>query len=296
VTLVCCWLDDSYGRHRITAIADSRAAEFWNNEWHPRSNQTLKLFRVPVNCYRTNNFVLEIGSWRNPYFQTEVALGFAGYCFEAMTIISLFSRAMEQLVSQNGEPRPHPEAMAGILARVVADYFVDHTNQQTQRVHFLLFGFSAERPWIAQIGYTPEGLAGPSVQPLPPNQVYAIGDAGDANFTASIEETLDRISKHSRGLHPGSSSDAAFDHNLEQARHRDAAKKAVEEGVLEKLESEFNSTVGGFLQKLEVYPSGDGAVVAYTRESRSDILDNLPPAGPGLCYLPVGEQMGRRRR
>jgi hypothetical protein len=112
VTLVCCWLDNSYGRYRITAVADSRAAEFRDNEWHPHSEQTVKLFRVPVNCYRANDFVYETASWQNPYFQTEVALGFAGYCFEAMTIISLFSRAMEQLVSQNGEPRPDTDAMA----------------------------------------------------------------------------------------------------------------------------------------------------------------------------------------
>ena len=294
MTLVCCWLDNSYGRNRITAVANSRAADFRNGDWHPRSDQTVKLFRVAVSCHRLDDLDPETGSWRAAYYRTEVEIGFAGYCFEAMTIITLFSRAMEQLVSHAGEPRPDPEAMARILTRIVTDYFDRHTNREAERVQFLLFGFAAERPWIARVGYFPgDPISATPLQSLLPGRVHAIGDAGDAFFTASAEETLDRISKHARGLHPGGYGDADFERDLEQARHRDAAKKVVEENVLAKIESEFSRTVGGFLQKLEVYPTGDSAVVAYTRESRSDILDNLPPAAEGLGYLPVEERMGR---
>ena len=35
---------------------------------------------------------------QNPYYETEIGIGFAGYCLEALTIIALFSRVMEQLV------------------------------------------------------------------------------------------------------------------------------------------------------------------------------------------------------
>jgi hypothetical protein len=295
MTLVCCWVDDSYGRNRITAVADSRAADLRNDEWHPQSDQTVKLFRISVQCHRLDDLDRDTGSWRTPYYRTEVGIGFAGYCFEAMTIITLFIRAMDQLVSQADEPRPHPDAMARILTRIVTDYFAGHTNREAQHVQFLLFGFWAEQPWIARVGYVPDGPTSVTpVQPLLANQVHAIGDGGAA-FTASTQETLDRISKHARDLRQdGGHTD--FEHDLEQAKRRDVAKKVVEENVLAKIESEFARTVGGFLQKLEVYPTGDSAVVAYTRESRSDILDKLPPAGQGLRYVPIGEQMGRNRR
>ena len=72
-------------------------------------------------------------------------------------------------------------------------------------------------------------------------------------------------------------------------------KKVVEENVLAKIESEFSRTVGGFLQKLEVYPTGDSAVVAYPgisiRYSRQS-----PARREGLGYLPVEERMGRNQR
>ena len=66
--------------------------------------------------------------------------------------------------------------------------------------------------------------------------------------------------------------------------------------MLAKVDNEFSRTVGGFLQKVDVYPSGESAIFAYTRESRSDILDNLPSAAQHLGYLPVGELMGRKKR
>lgn len=293
MTLVCCWLDNSYGRSRITAVADTRAAEFRNDDWHPRSEQTVKLFRIPVQCHRLDDLDVATGSWRDPYYRTELGVAFAGYCFEAMTIITLFARAMEQLVSQNGEPRPDPGGMTEILKRIVRDYFSGHTNREAQRVQFLLFGF-ADRPWIARVSYSPGGpVDATAVEPLLDGRVHAIGDAGNASFTASTEEILQRITRHAQALRRGRAPDAVFGHDLEQARHRDAAKKFVEENVLAKIESEFSRTVGGFLQKLEVYPVGDGAAVAYTRESRSDILDNLPTAAVDLGYMPVGEPMGR---
>lgn len=276
-------------------MADTRSAEFRSGDWHPRSEQTVKLFRIPVRCHRLDDLDAATGSWRNPYYRTELGIGFAGYCFEAMTIITLFARAMEQLVSRNGEPRPDPGGMSEMLKRIVSDYFAGHTNREAQRVQFLLFGF-AGRPWIARVSYSPGGpLDATAVEPLLDGRVHAIGDAGNASFTASIEETLQRITRHAQDLRLGSGPDAAFDHDLEQARHRDAAKKVVEENVLAKIENEFSRTVGGYLQKLEVYPVGDGAAVAYTRESRSDILNNLPTAAADLGYVPVDEPMGRSR-
>ena len=157
MTLVCCWVDDSYGRNRITAVANSRAADLRNDEWHPRSDQTVKLFRIPVQCHRLDDLDRDTGSSRTPYYLAEVGIGFAGYCFEAMTIITLFIRAMEQLVSQADEPRPDPDAMACVLTRIATDYFAGHTNREAQHVQFLFFGFCAEQPWIARVGYVPGG-------------------------------------------------------------------------------------------------------------------------------------------
>lgn len=292
MTLVCCWLDKSFGRTRITALADTRSAELRGTVWYPRSEQTLKLFRIRIECHRLSDLDSNgTGDWRKPYFKGELGIGFAGYCFEAMTIIALFSRAMEQLVSEGDDPRPTPDGMTRILGHITQKYFVDHTNKQAQHVQFLLFGYTDEEPWIAKLGFGSNGPTGPGLTSLVADQVYAIGDAGDTAFTQFANEILERISKHSESVN-----DQKDEADTERARHKDAGKKLVEETVIEKIENEFSRTVGGFVQKLEVYPRGKSGAAAYTRESRSDILDFLPEAGVGLRYMPVGEPMGRKHR
>jgi hypothetical protein len=297
VTLVCCWLDNSYGRHRVTAIADSRAADYRNNAWHPRSDMTVKLFRVPISCHCIDELDPGTGTWRKAYYQTEIAIGFAGYCFEAMTIITLFSRTMEQLVSVVPEARPLPERdrISAILEKIMNDYFAGHGNSQTQRVEFLLFGFSSEQvPWVALIRYVP---GGPSVieflEEIMQDRVYSIGDGASTSFRRSVQEVLGRIRRHSERLRADENSNEC---DLEKARHRDAQKKQVEESALEILENEYSRTVGGHIQKLELYPVDGKAIVAFTRESRADILDHLPHAAPGLTYLSIDEVLGRKPR
>jgi hypothetical protein len=253
----------------------------------------MKLFRIRVQCHHLEELnAAGTADWRNPYYTTEVGLGFAGYCFEAMTIITLFSRAMEQLVSDAGEPRPNPTAISNILAKIVRDYFSGHANKAAWDVHFLLFGYHGPEAWVARLDFTAKGLTGPTVEPLVRHKVHAIPDARDGAFVASTHSILDRIAKHADDMRE--QVDVELD--LEQARHRDAAKKSVEESLLDKIENEFNATVGGSVQKLEVYRKGDSAAVAYTRETRSDILDHLPLAGDRLCYMPIDEQLGRKKR
>jgi hypothetical protein len=258
---------------------------------------TVKLFRVPVKCHYLVDLDPDTGTWREPYYQTEIAIGFAGYCFEAMTIIILFCRAMEQLVSIDPEAHPLPERnrISAVLEKITNDYFTGHSNPQTQRVEFLLFGFSSEQvPWVAVIRYVSGGPATIELlQEMIRGQVYSVGDGAGASFRRSVEDVLGRIRKHSERLRPDGDGD---EHELEKARHSDAQKKAVEENALKILEAEYNRTVGGNIQKLELYRIDGGAVVAFTRESRSDILDHLPPAAPGLAYMPIGETMGRTQR
>jgi hypothetical protein len=47
MTIICCWLDESYGRSRLTAIADARAAyKDEKDEWKPLTETTTKLFAL----------------------------------------------------------------------------------------------------------------------------------------------------------------------------------------------------------------------------------------------------------
>src|SRR5208282_5914209 len=109
MTIVCSWLDDSYGRSRITAVADARVCTESAGRWVPLNDTTSKLFRIPVACCA--EFDCSSGTWVNPYYTTELGLGFAGYCLEAMSIVALYRQVVERLavVDPEGTARPKPE-------------------------------------------------------------------------------------------------------------------------------------------------------------------------------------------
>jgi hypothetical protein len=299
MTIVCCWFDQSYARPRITAIADSRAARRVSGQWEPLSDTTMKLFKVPVRCHRLRDFDPDVAGWRTPYYETEIGVGFAGYCFEAMTIIALFSRAMEQLVmvtDSDATPVPDPSGIAGLIGQIVSRYFASHSNAETHWVELLVFGFAKGKPWISILRYNPQDhLATTTRNPMELHQIYSIGDV-ENRHRRRLDEIIKRIKKHGDRLKKGKGHDAAFDHAREGARHKDAQKKFVEEVTIQQLEDEYSHTVGGSLQKVEVYWVGDHAVASLARESRPDILDGLPMVAAELGYMPIGEPMGMRNR
>lgn len=303
MTIVCCWLDESYSRRRITAIADARAAvQDGTGNWTPLSDTTTKLFRMSVKCHSMESFCTEVATWVEPYFQTEVGIGFAGYCFEALTVIALLSRALEQLVDTNGtNSRPEPQGIANLAREIMERYFKGHTNSAQHAVQLLIFGFcpSTSEPWCGTIERRPNQSAAVScfVRPMTMERFCAIGDVAKQNeFRTKVDDLRSRIAKHRDDLKPGMEDDAAFNHALEVARHQSADKKIIEELTLEKLESEFSTTVGGVLQKAEVYPTTDGAaVLSFSRDDQGFLLDGLPWVSPdGLGYVPIGEKMGRK--
>lgn len=294
MTLVCSWIDQSYGSHRITAIADARATDRVDEKVVVRTDMTVKLFRVTVRCYHEDNFDRSVGKWCEPYAECELGMGFAGYCFEAMAIIALFSRAMEQLITPDqNRPLPRPKNIVAILEQIVGQFFAGHHNREAQRVDLMLFGFANEEPWIARVAHYPDrGVVTELSRPMNNDRIYTIGDAGGVAFEEGVEEVRVRIRKHRAEIADNFTEDK-FECDLQMARHNDADKKHIEEEALRKIESEYQDSVGGYLQKLEVYPLEAGGAVSYTRDTRSNVLSDLPEAGPNLGYMPVGERLGR---
>lgn len=303
MTIVCCWLDESYGRRRLTAIADARAAtKDATGKWHPLSETTTKLFKVTARCYTMDTFSAEIATWRDPYYQTEIAICFAGYCFEAQSIISLLSRCLEQLVTEETlHPKPEPLKIVEVVREIMARYFKGHSLRAQQFVELLMFGFcpTTGEPWVGivrNMGGT-EPSAAEFNQPVLPDDFFAIGDvAANKSFRSKVDDLRQRIGRHARGLKTGDGEDAKFEHAVERERHKSAGTKIVEELTLEKLDDDFSSTVGGVLQKMELYQVGDTGVASFSRDDRPHILDGLPSvSGVGLVYIPIGETMGKMK-
>lgn len=297
MTVICCWFDQSFGRKRITAIADSRAAKKINGIWSPLQETTLKIYKISVACHQLDSLDTSTGSWTAPYFQTQIGICFAGYCFEALTIIGLFSRCVEQLVVDGtDQPVPEPKKIAGLLCEVTKRYFADHKDTGQQDVEFLMFGFahSDGEPWVAKVTHT--ATAGATFAeweyPLLATSLFTGGDVGNG-ISKKVNDIRARIDKHARALDPKKFDDL-FNYDLEIARHRQGDKKYVEDSALREIDNDLSATVGGILQKAELFlvTCNNSALLTFCRDDKSDMLDGLPEVAPRLGFVPVIERLG----
>ena len=306
MTIVCCWYDNSYNRPRLTAIADSRAAtkDEKTGKWTPLNTVTTKLFKVRVLCYEMSNLDLANGAWVNPYFITEIGIGYAGGCFEAMSIIALYQRALEQIVAIDdgvAQPTPEPHKLLDWLVQI-ANAWVGNNSRPAPAVQFLAFGISPSdgSPWIGNIS-PKDGAAAALVEYADStNQqmldgVFWIGDGLEKQTLNDTISTIPAcIKSHAKNLPTGTTADDQVARELEFAKHMVAEKKLVEEIVLKAIADEGIPTVGGLLSKLEVVPCGNNRGLAtFSKNDGENIIGELPPLGPHLFYVPIGETMGR---
>jgi hypothetical protein len=271
-----------------------------NHVWKPLDETTTKLFRVPLLCHDLRNFDYATGALGRPYFETNVAIGFAGYCFEALTIIAHIVRCFGEMVAYNGgASRPYPEAIAHLIRTIVERYFAQHQNRNLQVVDFLAVGFSAlnGKPWGFKISHRP--ATGATVEPLTMgvDDFHVIGNMAEDNpsFRDGLIELRQRIMAHREKLEARRDFREVFQLEHEKARHDLADKEIIEDETRKKIENVYAEKVGGILQKMEVLCDGDTTLITFTRDDRPHIYDGLPLIGDALGFMPVIEKMGRRR-
>lgn len=296
MTLVCCWLDQSYSRERITAIADARASfKDTSGRWQVLAETTTKLLPVTVKCHRLSDFDPATSQLAKPYSTTEVVIGYAGYCFEALSIIEMMRRCCGQLLTTSSDaPVAVGEGLANLLATLTDRYFSHHTRPSQQAVEMVIFGYSPEaKPWIATLKHKHgTNTTLDYRQGMDAEELVVIGDGTSTRAINALSKLRGQISRHKRKS--SERLQAGFTRDLEEARHEAASKKAIEAAALDLAESEFINTVGGVLQKVELYSvAGDEAVAAYSQNAQEHILEGLPQVGDDLGYSAVTESMGR---
>lgn len=302
MTLVCVRIDNSFSTRRLTALADTRASfRRTDGSWKTLSDTTTKLFALPVRCFEADNLVSVIGAWKDPYFESQVGLGFSGSCFEALTIIAHISHSLSALVAPNGdELTPTKEGLVHLIEKITGAYFAAHSGDGNPSVSMLVFGFEDGKPWIGKIVGSAGSNAQSHVSFADDDSLESTGQG--AVFEQRASEWRRRIKKHKNQLRrQGQSkddSDAAFEHELSQARHDIAEKKSTEEEMLLRIESEFAKGIGGVLQRLELGLDGDKVVAGFTQDDRSylsDVSFSVTLHGH-LGPIPIVEKMGRQIR
>jgi hypothetical protein len=236
------------------------------------------------------------GSWTDPYYVTQIGIAFAGYCFEALTVVAIVSRYLASLATEGPPSMPQPSDIARFIAEIVARYLKSHNEPAHQTVQFLVFGFTpdTDRPWSAELKYRKGKKVKDEFHPDfgLEGELFVIGDA-DICHDIGGQRILKDIRKHDARLKEGTGADAAFKYELEKARMNIAEKKAIEQMVLNKINSRYSRTVGGNLQKLEIHVAGDRAVSSFTDDRNFEFSEGLPILNSeGLQYVSLVQAMG----
>ncbi|WP_174247481.1 hypothetical protein [Methylocapsa sp. S129] len=300
MTLVCVRLEESFGVVRITALADARASiRREDGTFKTVSDTTAKLFAVPVRCYPLN-LTPVIGAWTDPYFETMIGLGFSGSCFEALTVIAHISQSLSALVAPNGDsPVPTRDGLVNLISRLCETYFAHHSGDGKPLLLLIIFGFEDGKPWIAKVFWDqPTGVKS-CVEWATDGTLVTVGQ--DQLFRQYTEQWRTRIQKHREGVAkkaPPALGDTTFEQQLEISRHDVAERKSVEEEMLRQIESEFATSIGGVLQRLELGVEDGRVVAGFTHDDRPYLDGASYTVTPGTLLGPIAivEKMGRQVR
>jgi hypothetical protein len=303
MTLVCVRLDESYSTPRWTALADTRATvPATDHSLKTVADTTVKLFAIPVRCYRIDADTLTpvIGAWREPYFETKVGLGFSGHCFEALMIVEHVRRLIGALGTPiEGRPLPCKEGLIHLIAKATENYFASHSGEGNPALQMVLFGFDKDRPWIGKVSWDRRSGLRFEVDWANRDTLIAIGASGA--FEQRARDWRRRVQKHkakiaARRAAKPVGDDADF---AKEVSGLDVAyKKIVEEEMLAKIDSEFVHEIGGVLQRLELGSDGGKVVAGFTQDDRPYLQGvSVSVAKDALLGpIPIIEKMGRMIR
>lgn len=300
MTIVYCWFDQSLSRQCITALADSRISEKTKGGWRPLQEQTIKLFSVPVCCYKMTSLDFQTGAWREPYFRTELGLAFSGDCFQAQAIVNAFLRVASQLVLDGEDEKlPTPSGLYRLLREVAQNWLATY-QLSVPDVQLLLFGFSPQDklPWAGRLKW-PE-MQGPQgnqfEHPLTHRSVFIVGAEARPGGLDYADKLRNLFMRKAGKLNLAELQKAGFEPDLEQARLLNADRMMIEDDVASLLMADAHATIGGVMQKLEVSLTEGGIGETSFSTDAAAYLEPLTDVAPGLAYRSVSSLMGSAGR
>lgn len=292
MTAIVCFLDRSDGRSRITALSDSRASRVLNGQWHTITDDLTKIFRVRLACHALQSFDTSTGAFRDAYYATDLGLCFAGYCLEAMTVVSQFIKCVERLVdaSDNGaQPIPNPDRLLVLLRDLCSEFFRTHAFPKEQDLELILYGYTDDGvAWAGKVSHYAATGAKYELVKLDEGSVVVAGDC------PSLEKVCMRFARRiSKRLGRLPITLAGEARAREEAMLYRAKRKYLENKIKKEIASHYAPTVGGRLHKSELFFMGRTASLTFTGDaSESALLDRIFGEYEHLRYMPVNQATG----
>jgi len=244
MTIVACWLDKSFGVTSLSALADARASEEISGKWYTHSDNTIKLFAIEVRCFQLDS-LSAVRAHIDPYFETTIGLGFAGHCFEALTIIAHLQRAMGVLCPTDRlAVLPEHDGLLNLAAVIAERYMRDHAYGSIRSFEMLLFGWDGpDLPWIGKIVLNKKDRKiTKTIEEPTPSSLVTVGDGATASRSLSVAARV--RSKIARRLRFVASAPPSDKNAFSEAILAIEASRRIAEVVGNLIENQFVQTVG----------------------------------------------------
>lgn len=292
MTAIVCFLDRSDGSSRITALSDSRSSRELGGQRYTISDDLTKIFRVRLSCHEIWGFDAVTGAFKDPYYTTELGLCFAGYCLEAMTVVSQFTKCVERLVDaaeSGAQPLPNPDRLLVLLRDLCSEFFRAHAFPKEQDLELILFGYTnVGAAWAGKVTHYAATGANYELVTLDEGSVVVAGDC--PGIAKDCKRFARRISKRLGRLPISLAGEAK---EREEAMLYRSKRKYLENKIKKEIASNNAPTVGGRLHKSELFFMGRTASLTFTGDaSESALLDRLFGEYEGLRYMPVNQPTG----
>lgn len=297
MTLICVWRDQSYDVDRLIALGDMRISSKVSTEkMAPRnviSDLSRKLIPITVACHDCAAVQPVTGAMGEPYAKMEIGVAFSGAVLEAQTIVHHIQHGLSNLVAtMGGEPQVSPDAVGEWTRRLVERYFATHNNAHKLTVTLIIFGWKGETPWHQtvrweKIAATLEGGGFDDATFL------HTGEDSKRVFEAVQELRLAILGHKRRMSDEFDVEDGVFEADLVRSLHDSAARRVAEQGMIDKILSKIDDSIGGALQKLELAPEQRAACTRMSGDYALEQDMSLSADGP-LVPFDLTEDMGRR--
>jgi hypothetical protein len=293
MTLVVSWFEDGLSPNRIVMMADARASLAKGKTLY--TDDAIKLFSIEVRC-RNVPLSIEMDERWPTYYSTTFGIGISGDIFEAMTLVEWLRRFFRRLTIEEGQPKPKFEEIADIVSQATTLFRQRRQAKVEEPVHFLVCGYCPHdgQPWAATIecASASNTASVTGLYHLTPGEPWMIGDIGPTakDMSHRLQQRIQKRRKEYERKHRGKP-----DADVEVALRGYAMGKKLEQELIDSIADEFQTSIGGPIDKLELVLLDGGAVPDFTADRDAETLaDKLPPlSASNLGYLRWAAKVGR---
>ncbi|PKR50425.1 hypothetical protein [Thalassospira marina] len=225
-----------------------------------------------------------------PYYETEFGVGYAGNCFQALNVIGNARKVFQHLIDLNSKnAKPSHSDIIRTFSSIFDEFIQSHSGKSNIAIDFLIFGYcpqSPSIPWLYKLSHRPRKKLEVTKLQINNNEIHGIGDALN---NGSLVNKLKTVRRSFRRKFLKLKFYNNFEKEVFFEKMKVAQNNVTEKYIRNHIKNNKNKTVGGDIEKMELYNTGQRSVVTLTIPTGSSKNNNIGELSDGLAYVPFSK-------